>query len=115
MHPPTPHQISGNRDRTPGAGPVLVRWDPSFLRKYVLKEISDEQYRALVELCSKNGGELLSGHFRTGRKIHIRCAEGHTWFPDMYNSLKGVWCNHPDCVSKSISDAKVAPILEIQT
>lgn len=78
----------------------------------VLKKISDKQYETLLELCRKHGGELLSGHFRTDRKIHIRCAEGHTWFPDIYNSLKGAWCNDPECVSKSISKGKVAPIIE---
>ncbi|MFN5825403.1 MAG: hypothetical protein RSE16_01025 [Sphingobium sp.] len=78
------------------------------------KGISDAQYRRLIEICDIRGGELLSGRFRIGNKIQVRCAVGHTWSPTIYNVLKESWCGDPDCVSRSISEAKVGPILDRQ-
>lgn len=78
------------------------------------KRISDAQYQRLLDICDQRGGELLSGYSRLGEQIQIRCSEGHIWSPNIYNVLKGSWCGHPDCVSRSIAKAKVSPILDRQ-
>lgn len=73
------------------------------------------QLTRLKEICLSHGGELISGDYRNQRKILIRCQQGHNWSPDLYNILKGSWCSHPDCVSRSISKSKVGPIKDAQS
>lgn len=73
--------------------------------------LSPKHKKRLLEICEDRGGELVHD-LREGRKVTLRCDRGHTWHPDLYNVLKGSWCSHPECVSKSIHKGKVDHIRE---
>jgi hypothetical protein len=80
------------------------------------KELNENHFSKLQEICREKNGTLLSGKFRSAEnKIQIKCEDEHIFTPSLQNVIRlGTWCNHIECLGRRISETKVSKVKKRQ-
>jgi len=78
-------------------------------------QLNENHYKKLLQICLEKQGALLSGARVENGRVTLKCAFDHVWIPLVNNVLRGSWCGHPECVSRSIARGKTSPNIKSQT